>query len=81
VSVEIVSGSVVSHGRPWVGMPCDDLDIPQVGSASFRARTRLWLPRVRRGACVPPFAQPGDRMVGDLKCVHCGTTTRHAIAN
>lgn len=26
-----------------------------------------------------PFAQPGDRCVGDLRCSHCDTVTRHAI--
>lgn len=32
-----------------------------------------------KGRRLYPFAQPGDRYVGDLKCGHCGTTTRHAF--
>ena len=26
-----------------------------------------------------PFAQPGDRFMGDLKCSYCGAITRHAV--
>ncbi len=32
-----------------------------------------------RGRETYPFAQECERMVGDLKCVACETTTRHAI--